>query len=475
MTIALTERHRQLRADIATLAQIVDGLDRLEAMWEDARASVEARRRGYFTPGEDDRVRQLLLAYRNYRISTHDIINRCRSYEDAGSVAEQLRAFIVGYAAALILYAKSHKLIQAYRHEPLFRHRLNEPEPSFGVEAGFFEDILAQYTSLENYVTMVQAEQFWRRARRDVRVFGLAHEPGIGPLCDLIRRQRAVVHRSFHQAVSDGLAHRFKRLRDIVTRPLSDARYGLQALALGALSHLRAPVAPPCFDEETLTELGARVRPGDILLTRTEQNLTSALLPGFWIHTAVYVGRPEDLERIGLADHPSIRRLRDQIRSGSRYGCVVHAISPQVVLCPLETCLKVDHAAVLRPQFADADCAAALLESLRHLGKPYDFEFDFNQNQRIVCTGLVYRSYHGRGPISFSLVKHLGRYALTCDELCAQALPADSGPASPAPFELAGLVLQAADGRPHVIPDLAALDHLRAIQRGMWPRRDLRV
>jgi hypothetical protein len=271
------------------------------------------------------------------------------------------------------------------------------------------------------------------------------------------------------------VVHRFRMLRDILLRPVDDARYGLQAFACNAISNLEAPpIAPPCIGDEILARLHPRLRPGDVLLTRTERNLTSALLPGFWVHTVVYLGRAEDLERMGIADYPIIRRHWADVLSGARYGCVVHAISPRVIICPLEAILKVDHLVVLRPRFEDAERAHAILESLRHVGKPYDWEFDFSQSHRIVCTGVIYRSYHGRGAITFSLVKHLGRYALTCDELCAQALSAEGGSGA-MPFDLAGLVLQAADGRPYLIPDAVALEHLRAIQGGMRPSHDLRV
>ena len=67
----LTDRRPQFQADLATLARIVEGLERLDVRWEQGRASIGARQRGYFTPEEEDRVRQLLLAYRNYRLSAY--------------------------------------------------------------------------------------------------------------------------------------------------------------------------------------------------------------------------------------------------------------------------------------------------------------------------------------------------------------------------------------------------------------------
>ena len=88
-----------------------------------------------------------------------------------------------------------------------------------------------------------------------------------------------------------------------------------------------------------------------------------------------------------------------------------------MTLTPLEKCLYVDHVAVLRPNLSEAEGRAALVEAFSHYGKPYDFEFDFNVTTRLVCTELVYRSWHLRGGISLSLTKRLGRFTLSGDDI----------------------------------------------------------
>ena len=37
--------------------------------------------------------------------------------------------------------------------------------------------------------------------------------------------------------------------------------------------------------------------------------------------------------------------------------------------------------------------AQAIWNAFSHQGKPYDFEFDFTTEDKLVCTELVYRSY----------------------------------------------------------------------------------
>ena len=108
----------QVSADFETLSIVITGLDQLEAAWNDTRKLVHARSRGYFTPDEDDAVRQMLLSYRNYRIALYEIIRHCIAYRSTSDPTLRLRMFMVGFAAGLTLYSKSLKLIQSYEHEP---------------------------------------------------------------------------------------------------------------------------------------------------------------------------------------------------------------------------------------------------------------------------------------------------------------------------------------------------------------------
>ena len=142
-------------------------------------------------------------------------------------------------------------------------------------------------------------------------------------------------------------------------------------------------------------------------------------------------------------------------------------------LNPLDKCLQVDHVVVLRPALPASDIASAIGEALGHLGKPYDFEFDFNNSSRIVCTELVYRSYHNRGTMTFSLTKRLGRFTLTGDDIIALALDGmgESGEGKIVRFQPVALVLKRRDGQAHTAPPERILPLLRRIRQGWRPAR----
>ena len=82
----------------------------------------------------------------------------------------------------------------------------------------------------------------------------------------------------------------------------------------------------------------------------------------------------------------------------------------------LEHCIGVaDAAAVLRPRVTESEVREAIARAFSHLGKSYDFDFDFFTSDRLVCTELVYRCYDGC--IQFPLVDVMGRKTLPPTEL----------------------------------------------------------
>lgn len=158
---------------------------------------------------------------------------------------------------------------------------------------------------------------------------------------------------------------------------------------------------------------------------------------------------------------------------GRRRGGNEALRSPQVLINRLESCLKADHVAVLRPNLDSDQIRIALGEAFGHVGKPYDFEFDFNVSTRLVCTELIYRCYHRRGPIEFSLLKRLGRFTLTADDIAFQFLDRaePSAPPDKWPFQLIALVLKRSAGEAEFVPPAQALDTLRQLREGWRPHQ----
>ena len=273
----------QLLSDRDTLREITAGLDRLEALIDNTTVLAAAAQRGYFTPDEDDRVRRALLASRNYRLAAYEIIFRYRDFARITDRRLRLRSFLIGFAAALSLYAKSLKIIQVAEHQPLLRAKLNEPDGKFELAGGFFDEVIVGYSSLLNYRMLARADRLWRGQRRSQLFRDLDGDNDWHWVGDLIRRKRMVVRKRLCDVLKRRLRYDWRAFWRTALRPARQTRYGLQSLLGGRFAGVH--VVPNPVHVLTPAVLGAlwpQLQPGDVLLCRAEGKLTAALLPGFW-------------------------------------------------------------------------------------------------------------------------------------------------------------------------------------------------
>ncbi len=465
----------QVLADRDTLLEILGGLNRLEELLDHTPVLAAATQRGYFTPDEDDRVRQALLAYRNYRFAAYEIIFRYRDFLNIEDESLQTRCFVIAFTAALVLYAKSLKFIAVAERLPLLHSKLNEPDAKFELEAGFFDDVRTGYSSLFNYRALARADRFWGGLRRTDFFRSLDADTDWHWLCETIRKKRGVIRKSLWGALRRYLRSNWHALWQKALRPARQTRYGLQSLVGGRFAGLHVVANPiHVLTKEVLARLQPQLLPGDILLCRAEGKLSAAMLPGFWSHVAIYLGSRDQLVALQVHTLPHAAKHWDAYpMPADPLGWVIEGVAPRVRICPLETSLHADHVVVLRPNVSTLDLAAALGEAFGHLGKPYDFEFDFNVSSRIVCTELVYRCFHQRGPISFPLVNRLGRFTLSGDDvvhLALDELAKASGPGD-APLRPVGLILKRSDGKAHLVPAQRMVPLLQRIRVGWRPAR----
>jgi hypothetical protein len=164
---------------------------------------------------------------------------------------------------------------------------------------------------------------------------------------------------------------------------------------------------------EQVARLQTLMQPGDIILERRNWYLSNAFLPGFWPHAALYVGTADDLQRLGLDQDDRVRARWSEFTSRDHDGharVIIEAISEGVVFNSIEHSIGGgDSAAVLRPQLSDAEKAEAIARAFSHVGKPYDFDFDFTTTDKLVCTEVVFRSYDQDLDLNPYLVRIMGR------------------------------------------------------------------
>ncbi|OIO72956.1 MAG: hypothetical protein CO186_04755 [Zetaproteobacteria bacterium CG_4_9_14_3_um_filter_49_83] len=169
--------------------------------------------------------------------------------------------------------------------------------------------------------------------------------------------------------------------------------------------------------QDVQTQIGSQLRAGDILLEKTPFRLTDKLIPGHWGHAAIWIGSEDEIKALGIWNDPAVVPFHDRIRAGRG---VVEALRSGVNMNSLHHFLNVDDLAVLRSPHADKALQAKhILLALRQVGKAYDFNFDIETTDKIVCSELVYTVYID---MSWPTERTLGRYVISPDHVARKAI-----------------------------------------------------
>ncbi|MDX2412390.1 MAG: YiiX/YebB-like N1pC/P60 family cysteine hydrolase, partial [Woeseiaceae bacterium] len=101
---------------------------------------------------------------------------------------------------------------------------------------------------------------------------------------------------------------------------------------------------------------------------------------------------------------------------------IIEALRDGVQLNTLEHFINVDDIAILRPIFDESNAKEfakeALVMAFRQLGKKYDFNFDVDTTDKIVCSELAYISFPS---VDWPTEKTLGRHSISPDNVAQLA------------------------------------------------------
>ncbi|PCJ16817.1 MAG: hypothetical protein COB02_15050 [Candidatus Cloacimonadota bacterium] len=165
------------------------------------------------------------------------------------------------------------------------------------------------------------------------------------------------------------------------------------------------------------------LQPGDVVLEKTSGAITDKFIPGHFGHVAMYFGRPDQLQDVMLSngkrllDHPRVIEYMDRLENGET---IVESIRPGVTLVKLEH-WRVNDVAILRPTtYPKEKLGDTLLQAIRYVGTAYDFNFDVNTREIIVCSELPFQAFED---INFRIAKAAGRWTISPDDVAVLAGP----------------------------------------------------
>jgi uncharacterized protein YycO len=346
-----------------------------------------------------------------------------------------MKAFVIGYNAALTLYRYSGILITTYMDDAQIVNKLNESYYRIEIPEGTFTKIFDSLTLPENLEDLNIARELFIQE---------LHEPGtplnsllsnsdfsplLGELDKLHEIQIELRDKILNHYVlltpelTNQLRHsEIQKNVENLMEQLGSRFQALKALVFTQAGDLKIPSSKAIqFSERQKLNVYSLLKPGDIILTYSEGYMSNIFLPGTFKHGIVYTGKRNEWKTIHLND---MKLLGHQLNMIDKGDDIIEAVSEGVVSGSINSILDnhVNRLVVFRPLEDQSQILMALQSTHSFLGNSYDFAFDFNDASFQVCTELIYRSYNGKENIQFGLTKRAGVMTLSADDICRYAL-----------------------------------------------------
>ena len=389
----------ELAFDHAT-STVVDLADHMNRLRSDAIAFQESfatGERGYFSPTEDEQVTHLWVSYHQSRNALLELINQIRT--DVGQPSDEtIGEFLIAYAATVVLVDAARTLRDLFGDDVIVRRKLNESFDIYGIAPGSFDSVQMSLTDPINALGIKHGNEFFDANIESIHALADTDEQfeKVLGVIDHIGEQARVGHRKYIKAQAKERAR--NALDRIVYACFAKAIYRIQewgSCVIGVISTVQTHI--PMLPGEVRNQFRELIQPGDIFVTRKEHAATNYFLPGYWPHCALYIGGNDVIEA-----------LKDGVRHRD-----------------LGSPFANDAVTVLRPKLSGELIGEAIERAKTHIGKPYDFDFDFTRSDRMVCTEVIYRTYEGLGGIEFSLKRRAGRETLAAEDLLRMAIASD--------------------------------------------------
>ncbi len=368
-------------------------------------------------------------AYLDMREELYDIANAYECAVDADEkllktfdIAPELRmkALMLSLGAALTLYDNYLLGVVHFEQDDRLRRVLNDPDMGFGLVANKLAEATLAANSVEVRHRARRAIEFYESEKS---LFSEAHEDSDEAYLMQLIESSPSYNYVKKIRVGEIAGNKFQAFERIaVDNTAAGAATGLDLLSglfgnsVGLYESRKGKLYG---DDDVLQKIQAQLQPLDILLEKTPFRLTDKLIPGHFGHVAIWTGSRAELIDAGVWDELLINQYAAEINSERR---IIEALRSGVQLSRLEEFLNVDDLVILRPIFdestRDADAREALLMAFRQVGKKYDFNFDVNTTDKIVCSELAYISFPA---FDWPTDEVLGRHSISPDNVAQMA------------------------------------------------------
>jgi hypothetical protein len=374
------------------------------------------------------------LAFLDRLMALDAISQSYGEYADLQDKGVRKRSFRMAYAAFLARYRFALDFFEMTERDPVFHVVLNERVPELGLAKGTYADLKYHYLHVAIASEFVAHSVIHKR-------YGDETDSILGKE---ISEDQAVI---WKYGRGKGIKQTVKNGAQIVKDAGFKAVFPIQKGVsdwMGDVKVMRK--GKSLISLAQIDAMKNQLMPGDVLLERQEWYLSNIGLPGFWPHAALYIGTRQ--ERLDYFDDPEVTAwvVQQGVADGKfesllksreaeayekslmrkeegHQSRVIEAVGEGVLFTSLEDSAAVDSFAALRPKISKLEKAKAILTAFEYYGRPYDFNFDFLTDDKLVCSELVYKAYEKSSDqvgVAIPTVEMLGRVTLPVNEIVKQ-------------------------------------------------------
>jgi uncharacterized protein YycO len=378
--------------------------------------------------GDDLEAMDLITKQHSFYASELDVFIHFgkRHQTEASMDRESALDISLELAATLVFTDSVDQVVTIFENSPELRKILDRSNPTFGRST----DVL--YTAMQNYYSIPHYDRRaglieWFSNAKDFPQF--ESSPELKYMKKVILASGAYKHYVEGSALdhfkeraemeTDRLAVQASKTRDRTEDFFTHQMVGAVSKAFGnAVGSIQFRHGKLFQDKSIAAQMKAVLKPGDLLLEATPFRATSYFIPGHYGHVAMWVGTESELQDLGLWNTPEFAHYQAAIHAG---GSILEALRSGVELNPVEHFLDIDDLLILRP---NSDISAAQIKEaielgMTHVGQAYDFNFDNDTNDKIVCSELALSTYTS---VHFRQDRTLGRWTINPDDVAEQGL-----------------------------------------------------
>lgn len=339
-----------------------------------------------------------------------------------------LKGIMLSLGAALTLYDNYFLGIVLFEDDDRLRKVINDPDMGFGLLSNRLNEITLNANSIESRHRIRRAITFFEETKdnfsndntdQDFEYLNLLIESS--PSYNYIKKIRV------KEIASNKIVGLERITSDMISESKEEGFDMISGLFGNTMGLFESRKGKLYGDTLVKSHIMSQLKPLDILLEKTPFRLTDKLIPGHFGHVAIWTGTKAELIDIGIWENPYVSKHEDKISSKNDINSkneyqIIEALRSGVQLSTLEHFMNVDDFAILRPVFNpennEETQKEALLMAFRQVGKKYDFNFDVNTTDKIVCSELAYVSFP---TIDWPTEKTLGRHNISPDNVAKLA------------------------------------------------------